>query len=83
MIFKINYAISAVTTAMGLPVKRQGVLLICLCSSGGQSTRLVCGMGQCCGAEQTRRGKVAGIEGGQCYCGFETMVGGSRFESSV
>ena len=32
--FKINYAISAVTTAMGLPVKRQGVLLICLCSSG-------------------------------------------------
>ena len=65
MIFKINYVISAVITAMGLPAKRQGVLLICLCSFGRPEYQAgVSGMGQCCGAEQTRCGKVAGIEGG-------------------
>ena len=43
----------------------------------------MCGMGQCCGAEQTRCGKVAGIEGGSCDFGFETMIGGSSLESSA
>lgn len=66
MIFKINYAISAVITAMGLPAKRQGVLLICLCSFGRPEYQAgVSGVSVLWrGADQTRCGKVAGIEGG-------------------